>query len=105
LIGEDLKLVEEETLRITKEKNAFRADQFQLQGNFRAHYLHTGPEIIEQMGDLSIDAFVDFAGTGGTFGGVSSCLKERCTFLDSTNFLIWAFLLACSLACLLGFLV
>ena len=28
------------------ERGAFRADQFHLPGNFRAHYLHTGPEIL-----------------------------------------------------------
>ena len=27
----------------SRERGAFRADQFQLAGNFRAHYLHTGP--------------------------------------------------------------
>ena len=31
------------------ERGAFRADQFNHSGNFRAHYLHTGPEIIQQV--------------------------------------------------------
>lgn len=72
--GGDLALVEQETCRIVEERQAFRADQFRLQGNFRAHYLHTGPEIIRQSGG-SIDAFCDFVGTGGTFAGCAAAFK------------------------------
>jgi cysteine synthase A len=74
--GEDLTLVEQETKRIVEERKAFRADQFILQGNFRAHYLHTGPEILKQTNGR-LDGFCDFAGTGGTFAGVSAALKEH----------------------------
>lgn len=52
------------------------ADQFETESNFRAHYLHTGPEVWEQTGG-SLDAFVMSAGTGGTIAGVSRYLKER----------------------------
>src|SRR5512147_94722 len=45
--GGDLALVEEAAQRITKERNAFRADQFHLESSSRAHYLHTGPEILK----------------------------------------------------------
>lgn len=74
--GIDLELVEQETQRIVAERGAFRADQFQLEGNFRAHYLHTGPEILAQAG-CSIDGFCDFAGTGGSFAGCAAAFKER----------------------------
>jgi cysteine synthase A len=40
--GADLELVEEATQKIVAERGAFRADQFNHRGNFRAHYLHTG---------------------------------------------------------------
>src|SRR5579872_3099316 len=60
--GADLQLVEEEARRITLDRGAFRADQFHHRGNFRAHYLHTGPEIVEQAG-CPIHAFCDFAGS------------------------------------------
>jgi len=46
--GGDLELVEQAARRITRERNAFRAGQFHHPGNFRAHYLHTGPEILRQ---------------------------------------------------------
>ena len=74
--GEDLALVEQETKRIVEERKAFRADQFILQGNFRAHYLHTGPEILRQTNGR-LDVFCDFVGSGGTFAGVSAALKEH----------------------------
>jgi cysteine synthase A len=73
--GRDLELVEEAAQRITHDRGAFRADQFRHAGNFRAHYLHTGPEILEQAG--AFDAFCDFAGTGGTFAGCAAAFRER----------------------------
>ena len=73
--GGDLELVERKAKAIVLERNAFRADQFQLQGNFRAHYLHTGPEFIEQSGG-KIQGFCDFVGSGGTFAGCAAALKE-----------------------------
>lgn len=73
--GGDLELVEKEARRIVQERGAFRADQFNLEGNFRAHYLHTGPEIIRQSGG-KIDAFCDFAGTAGSFAGCAAAFKE-----------------------------
>ena len=74
--GGDLEQVEKETRRIVQERGAFRADQFKLLGNFRAHYLHTGPEIIHQSGG-QIDVFCDFIGTGGSFAGCAAALKEH----------------------------
>jgi cysteine synthase A len=74
--GGDLELVEMAARRITLDRRAFRADQFRLSGNFRAHYLHTGPEILEQAGG-KIDAFCDFVGTGGTFAGCAAAFKEH----------------------------
>lgn len=73
--GGDLELVEKETKRIVQERNAFRADQFQLWGNFRSHYLHTGPEFLKQS-NYSIDVFCDFIGSGGSFSGISAAFKE-----------------------------
>jgi cysteine synthase A len=74
--GGDLARVEQEAQRLVRERSAFRADQFRLEGNFRAHYLHTGPEILAQAG-CAIDGFCDFAGTGGSYVGCAAALKER----------------------------
>ncbi|HLO32528.1 MAG TPA: cysteine synthase family protein [Anaerolineales bacterium] len=73
--GGDLALVEEAAQRITKERNAFRADQFHLESSSRAHYLHTAPEILKQANG-PIDAFCDYAGTGSSFGGCAAAFKE-----------------------------
>jgi cysteine synthase A len=73
--GGDLELVNAETNRIVVERGAFRADQFHHRGNFRAHYLHTGREILAQT-DGRIDAFCDFVGSGGTFAGCAAAFKE-----------------------------
>jgi len=74
--GGDLELVERAAQRIAQERNAFRADQFRLQGNSRAHYLHTGPEMLRQSAG-TIQVFCDFAGTGGSFAGCAAALKEH----------------------------
>ena len=73
--GDDLALVELEAQRITQELGAFRADQFTLPSNIHAHQYGTAREIIEQT-DGDINAFVDFAGSGGTFAGCSKGLKD-----------------------------
>lgn len=73
--GGDLALVEEAAQRITKERNAFRANQFHLESSARGHYLHTVPEILQQSNG-QIDAFCDFAGTGSSFGGCAAAFKE-----------------------------
>ena len=73
--GGDLAQVEKRAREIANERQAFRADQFLLASNFRAHYLHTGPEILSQA-PISIDAYCDFVGSGGTFSGCAAALKE-----------------------------
>ncbi len=74
--GGDLELVEAKAKELTKSRKAFRADQFELEGNFRAHYLHTGPEFIKQSKG-TIQAFCDFVGSGGTFSGCAAAFKEH----------------------------
>ena len=71
--GADLARVEEKAREIVRERRAFRADQFQLAGNARAHYQHTAPEIMKQSG--GIDAFCDFIGSGGSFAGCARYFK------------------------------
>lgn len=84
--GADLKLVNQVTTRIASERRAFRADQFRLRSNFRAYYLHMGPEILVQS-PYPIDVFCDFVGTGGSFAGCAAAFKEvnpktRCYIIE-----------------------
>lgn len=92
--GEDLKLVEEMTNKLTREKHAFRADQFKLDSSYRAHYLHTAVEMWEQSSG-QIDCFVDIVGSGGTFEGCAEKLKElnkkiRCYIVEPANAAVYA---------------
>ena len=74
--GPDLALVEEKARQLVRERGAFRADQFRLEDNVLAHQWHTGPEIWEQS-DGAVTAFVDFAGTAGSFTGIMRALKDK----------------------------
>ncbi|KJS49910.1 PLP-dependent cysteine synthase family protein [Desulfosporosinus sp. BICA1-9] len=74
--GMDLALVEKEAIKIVKEQNAFRADQFHHIGNVHSHEYHTGEEMWEQC-DGDIDAYLDFVGTAGTFIGCAKTLKRH----------------------------
>jgi cysteine synthase A len=93
LFGADLKLVDPcpfanenhfyHTARRLGEENKdyWWADQFENVSNMRGHYLHTAPEIHDQLnGD--IDYLVSVAGTGGTVGGNSKFLKEKISKLQ-----------------------
>jgi cysteine synthase A len=74
--GADLALVEAAAQAITRERGAFRADQFRHPGNPAAHEAGTGPEIWVQSGG-TVTAFCDFAGSGGTLGGAARFLAPR----------------------------
>ncbi|MFZ1905176.1 MAG: cysteine synthase family protein [Steroidobacteraceae bacterium] len=71
--GRDLELVEARAEEITRERMAFRADQFERDGSWRAHAETTGPEILKQAG--RVDAFCDFVGSGGTFRGCAEAFR------------------------------
>ncbi len=73
--GEDLALVAEAADRIVVERDAFRADQFELSSSANAHEYTTGPEIWEQSGG-TVDAFVNFVGSGGNLSGVTTYLQS-----------------------------
>lgn len=55
---------------------AVYVDQFGNPANPEAHFATTGPEIYEQMGGR-LDALVAGCGSGGTFSGVASYLKQE----------------------------
>ena len=73
--GADLALVEAATREIAEARGGFRADQFRHDGNWRAHYFTTGPELLAQSGG-AITAFADFPGSGGSYAGITRALKE-----------------------------
>ncbi|MHA2365351.1 MAG: PLP-dependent cysteine synthase family protein [Candidatus Hodarchaeales archaeon] len=92
--GKSLRLVEKVTQKIVSERNAFRCDQFTLEGNFNAWYLKAAKEIIQQSNG-EFDAFCDFMGTGGTFTGLSKAFKEfkplvKCYLIEPSNAAVFA---------------
>jgi len=59
-------------------ENIFCVNQWQNTANRMAHYLSTGPEILQQVGGPDkLHAFCAATGTGGTIGGVSRYLKDH----------------------------
>ena len=74
--GGDLDLVDEVAKQITNQRGAFRADQFNRDGNWRAHYHTTALEIWEATNG-NLDGFADFLGSGGTYKGITKALKEH----------------------------
>lgn len=74
--GADLALVEVEAQRLSAARRAFRADQFRHHANPQAHTAGTAAELWQQSGG-TITAFCDFAGSGGTLGGVARALAPK----------------------------
>ncbi len=68
--------------RLAEERNASEphgaiwANQFDNLANRKAHYLTTGPEILEQTGG-ALDGFICAIGSGGTLAGVAQALREQ----------------------------
>ena len=76
MTGNDIWAAQEKAKLYASENDAFYVDQFNNISSVRAHYLNTGPEIYEHFGD-NLTAFVASVGSGGTFIGTSTFLKEQ----------------------------
>jgi cysteine synthase A len=59
----------------------FLPRQFENPLNADDHFVHTGQEILRQMGN-QIDAFVSGYGTGGTLNGISRALRAACPNIE-----------------------
>jgi len=72
--GADIALAVDVAKDITQNRNAFYADQFNNQSCIKAHFNHTGPEILRDLTET--DVFIATVGSGGTFIGTSKYLKS-----------------------------
>lgn len=87
--GADLELVEGDISQakdradeIEREEGAIQLRQFENPANPAAHYRGTGVEILEQIGDRTVDALVAGVGTGGTLSGTARRLRETFPKMD-----------------------
>jgi cysteine synthase A len=72
--GADIALAVAFAKDIAQKRKAFYADQFNNPSCIRAHFNHTGPEILQELPD--IDVFMASVGSGGTFIGTAKYLKS-----------------------------
>ncbi|QIO22644.1 PLP-dependent cysteine synthase family protein [Haloarcula sp. JP-L23] len=87
--GADIELVEgdisdakDRADELTEKSGYVQLRQFENAANPQAHYETTGPEILEQVGDRTVDALVAGVGTGGTITGTGRRLREAFPELD-----------------------
>lgn len=67
----------EKAEELASQEGYFQPQQFKNLANPLIHKLTTAPEIIADLGDLNLDAFVAGVGTGGTLSGAGAVLKEK----------------------------
>ncbi|WP_299265011.1 PLP-dependent cysteine synthase family protein [Halorientalis sp.] len=76
LVAGEIEDAKEMADRLEAEEGMVQLRQFENSANPEAHYRTTGPEILEQLGDRTPDAFVAGVGTGGTLSGTARRLVE-----------------------------
>ena len=81
--GADIELVDgdisaaRERAEELEAEGALHLGQFENPANVDAHYRTTAEEILSEVGDREIDAFVACVGTGGTITGTATRLREE----------------------------
>lgn len=67
----------EKAAELTRAHGYFQPDQFANPANPEIHRRTTGKEIVDDLNDLKLDAFVAGVGTGGTISGAGEILKKK----------------------------
>ena len=82
LVEGDISDARERADELTEREGFVQMHQFDNPANPEAHYETTGPEILEQVGDRTVDALVAGVGTGGTITGTGRRLREAFPEMD-----------------------
>ncbi|MDS0276944.1 PLP-dependent cysteine synthase family protein [Halomicroarcula sp. S1AR25-4] len=82
LVEGDISAAKDRADELTEKSEYVQLRQFENAANPQAHYETTGPEILEQVGDRTVDALVAGVGTGGTITGTGRRLREAFPELD-----------------------
>jgi cysteine synthase A len=76
LVDGDIAAARERADELATADDTVRVRQFENPANPEAHYRTTGTELVEQVGDRTVDALVAGVGTGGTITGVGRRVRE-----------------------------
>lgn len=80
--GSDIATAKARADELEADEGMVQLRQFENEANVQAHYQTTGAEIIDQVGDHRVDAFVAGIGTGGTITGTGRRLREAFPDVD-----------------------
>jgi cysteine synthase A len=76
LVEGEISAARERADELEREQGYVQMHQFENPANPDSHYETTGEEVIEQVGDRTVDALVAGVGTGGTVTGTGRRLRE-----------------------------
>jgi len=82
LVEGDISAAKNRADELTDSDGYVQLKQFENPANPQAHYETTGEEVIEQVGDRTVDALVAGVGTGGTITGTGRRLREAFPDVD-----------------------
>src|SRR6056297_743222 len=82
LVEGDITAAKDRADELTDRDGHVQLRQFENPANPRAHYETTGEEVLEQVGDRTVDALVAGVGTGGTITGTGRRLREAFPEMD-----------------------
>ncbi|WP_430504844.1 PLP-dependent cysteine synthase family protein [Haloparvum sp. PAK95] len=77
LVEGDITDARERADELEADEGMFQPRQFENPANPQAHYETTGEEVVDQVGERAVDAFVVGVGTGGTITGIGRRLREE----------------------------